>query len=679
LDAPPGADAGRSVPQMGFGGELMSRNGWITLASAMVLGLALVAGCGYLENKGTPRANIKPKVFITNVPPASDSRILSIDTTWTDATRTRILSIDTTYDFNIVVDTITYLANPRIYWFGTDEDGRVDAFEYAVIPTDSLRPQPVGLAVVRDNTGKVNPQRFVDNQASTDSLDWIELVPGQVDVVNSAEVFLFADIDTSVAIDQFLFVRAIDNLGLRSDIKFARYSRQNHPPQTYIRLDTIETIQPNFNSPAEVRSRKYYSLPQSTATYPGITIGWSGSDSTDFPDEQPAFEFNWVLFGPYTDKNSALPDSAKIVRTNDNLATGRLEWTDQDRNTFFNLRSGWYVFWVRARDDAFVADPTPAIARFQVVEPSFDKPFLLLDATNWTNGSLLNAGSYNFRDARPDSLKPDTLRALYEDLFSNQGYTFSRTADTWYRQMSESPDAYRALPDRDRLARYKALIVYDEDMQITLDRDNQIREFSSVLGEYLNVGGRVVLIGRNLFASSVTGWAPSAPPQEATLTGADFGYIYFGVTRIYFPGHLYYAQTFLRDTADFINVISLDSHYPVVAVDTFLTVKLSQLPIPGLPDRDGDGEANWVWVPDVNWIGIDRTRGVDGFYQFNSIYPNTSPSQGRICGARYEYYDAVLGRNTFRTAVVTIPFTPLKRNDGSLRGLAKALLDYILE
>jgi hypothetical protein len=669
---------------MGFGGELMSRNNWITGAVVMALSIAWITGCGYLHNKGTPRANIKPVVYITNVPSASDSEILTIDTTYGDASHTVITSIDTSYDYNVVVDTITYLANPRIYWYGTDEDGRVDAFEYAVVPTDSLRPQPVGLVVVRDASGKVNPQRFVDNQASTDSLDWVELLPGEVDVVNSAEVFLYADIDTSVAIDQFLFVRAIDNLGLRSDIKFARYSRQNHPPQTYIKLDTIETIQPNFNSPAEVRSRKYYSLPQSTATYPGITIGWSGSDSTDFPDEQPAFQYNWVLFGPYPDKNSALPDSTKIVRTNDNLATARLEWTDQDRNTFFNLRSGWYVFWIRARDDAFVSDPTPAIARFQVVEPSFDKPFLLMDATNWTNGSLLNAGSYLFREPRTDSLTLDTLRALYESLFSNQGYTFSKSNDTWYRQMVKGEfdppdDAYRALPDRDRLARYKALIVYDEDMQITLDRDNTIKEFTSVLGEYLNVGGRIVLIGRNLFASSVTGWAPNGPPQEATLTAADFGFTYFGVTRMYFPGDLFYAQNALTDTADFQNVISLDPRFPVVSTDTILTLKLSQLPVQALPDRNNDGIQDWRWIPDVNWIGIDRTRGVTGFYQFNSVYPNTSPSQGRICGARYQYYDPILGRNTFRTAIVTLPLSVLKRNDGSLRGLTGALLDYILE
>jgi len=652
-----------------------------------LVGLSLLAtGCGYKENANDPRANIKPKVFVTNFPPASSSSILSIDTTW-DAGGTRVLSIDTTYDFDVVSDTITYLANPRIYWYGTDQDGRVDAFEYAVLPTDSLVPHPSGLPTVRNGTGVVDPLRFVNNAGTADSLDWVELLPPNV--VQSATVFLFADIDTSVAIDQFIFVRAIDNEGLRSDIEFARYSRQNHPPKTYIDLDTIEVIQPNFSSPRVVRSRKYFSLPQSTSTYPGITIGWSGSDSLDFPDEQPPFEFNWVLYGPYPDEGtgappaSALPDSSKLIRTNDNPATPRVEWTDDDRFTFFNLRSGWYVFQVRARDDAFVADPNPAIARFQVVEPSFHKPYLLMDATNWTNGALLNAGSYNFRDPRPDSLTVDTLRTLYEDLFSGHGYAFSRTSDVWYRQTDLCPDCYSPLPDRDVIGEYKAVIVYDEDMQIPLDRDNNIREFRNVLSEYLNVGGRVILIGRNLFARSVTGWEPISPAAEATFTPADMAWNYFGLTRMYFNGSLNEAQGAppddpAIDISDFTGTIALDPDYPVVGVDTILTLKLSQLPIPGLPDRDGDGTEDWLYSPDVNWIGIDRTRGAEGFYQFNSYLPNTSPSQGRICGARYEFFDFILGRPTFRTAIITFPLSVMKR-DPAQRAMVKQLLDYIEE
>lgn len=649
----------------------------IRMAGLGVACALLASGCGYKTNEGTQRDNIKPKVFVTNYPPASDSRIVAIDTTW-DAARTRVLSIDTTYDFGTVTDTIIYLANPRIYWYGTDEDGRVDAFEYAVLPTDSLAPHPAGMPTVRNGAGTVDPLRFAGSATAADSLDWIELLPPNV--VQSATVLLFADIDTAVSVDQFLFVRAIDNLGLRSEIEFARYARQNHPPESYIDLDTIEIIQPNAASDRVVRSRKYFSLPQSTVKYPGITIGWSGSDSVDFPDEQPPFEFNWVLYGPYSDKVLALPDSSKLIRTNDNLGTPRVEWTDLDRYTFFNLRTGWYVFEVRARDDAFVTDPEPAMARFEVVEPSFVKNYLLMDATNYTNGALLNAGSYNFRDPRPDSLLPDTIRAHYEALFTDQGYAFVKPNDLWYRQLDQCADCYAPLPDRDVIGTYKAVIMYDEDMQLPLDRDNTIREYEAVLTEYMNVGGRVILIGRNLFARSVTGWEPTANPIEATFTPADWAFNYFGLTRMYFPGHLGATLDAPVDLADFTSTIALDPSFPAVAVDTMYTLKLSQLPTgcPSCLDRDGDGLENWRYVPDVNWIGIDRNRGAAGFYQFNSYLPNTSPSQGRICGARFEFYDFVINRPTYRTAIMTFPLSLLKRGPEQ-RAMVKELLDYILQ
>lgn len=489
------------------------------------------------------------------------------------------------------------------------------------------------------------------------------------DICGAAE----ADFDRDGDIDEEDYVLLYDHV--------AYILKPKDPPETYIDLDTIEVIQPNFVSPRVERFRKYYSLPESTSTYPGITIAWSASDSSDSAEELHAFDFNWVLFGPYSTYEEALPDSTRIARTNDDLATGELEWTDSVSHTFVNLRSGWHVFWVRSRDNAFGVDTTPAMVRFQVVEPSFHKPFLLMDATNWTNGRLLNAGSIFFREPGDDSLTLDTVRAMYEDLFEGHGYEFDRASDTWYRQMPSPPDAYRALPDRDVLARYKALIVYDEDMQIPLDFDNPIGEFASKLGEYMNVGGRVVLIGRNLFGEYVTGWSATDPAQEAELTEGDFGYDYFAVTHMYFPSHLKRALVGPPDTAldisDFMGTLVLDPDYPVVSTDTIRTLYLSQVPSARLIDRDGDFQKNWLWVPDVNTLSIDTNRGATGIYNFNSAYPDSSFSHGRLCGAHYEFYDSVLARYTYRTAIITFPFFPLKQ-DPNVRALAGELLDLIL-
>jgi len=455
---------------------------------------------------------------------------------------------------------------------------------------------------------------------------------------------------------------------------------QNDLPETYVHMDTLEVIQPNSQSARVVRPRTYYSLPAPTSAYPGVPVSWSASDSLDYLTTNPQFDFNWALFGPFADKATAHADSAYLVRTNDSLNTPALEWTTDTSHAFFDLRTGWYLFWVRSRDDSLAADTTPSMVRFRVVEPTFERPYMLMDATNWLNGQLLNAGSYGFREARTDSLTLDTLRLLYEDLFSSQGYTFENPADVWYRQLRTCADCYALLPDRSILGTYKALVIYDEDMQIPLDADNMFREYELTLTDYMNVGGRVVLIGRNLFGRSVAGWSNYANPIEATFTPADWAFNYFGLTRMFFPGHLSIALRLSKDTADFMNTIALDPAFPPIFVDTNLTIKLSQLPVQDCQeciDRDGNGETNWLWVPDVNWVGIDSSRGAAGVYQFVSELPNTSPSEGRRCAAKFVYYDSLLAQNTPRSAIVTFPLSTMVRDD-SLRQLAKGLLDFIL-
>src|SRR4030042_976267 len=64
----------------------------------------ILSGCGKLERKGTPPANVPPNVYFADVPPES------------------------TY----------FSVNPRIYWYGTDIDGFITAYQYAVVIKDSL-------------------------------------------------------------------------------------------------------------------------------------------------------------------------------------------------------------------------------------------------------------------------------------------------------------------------------------------------------------------------------------------------------------------------------------------------------------------------------------------------------------------------------------------------------------
>lgn len=459
---------------------------------------------------------------------------------------------------------------------------------------------------------------------------------------------------------------------------------QNNLPETYIVMDTLDSRRMPATPPVR-RPRIYYSLPQPTATFTGIPVRWMGSDSLDHPGAQPPFEFNWILFGPFPDKSSALPDSGLIVRTNDDIETPAIEWTSATHHDFFDLRSGWYLFWVRARDDSLGIDPTPAMARFQVAEPSFDKPFMLLDATNWLNGRTLNAGSVYFREPRTDSLSPDSIRKMYESLFEGHGYEFDPMIDTWYRQVDRdstgAPDMYRLMPNNDILSRYKSLILYEEDMIVVLDMDNIVIDFESALSEYLDVGGRVVLIGRNLFGNRIPSWSSYSPALEFEFRPTEVASNYFAVTHMYFPGNLSRAlagpPSVAIDVSDFTGTLALDPEFPTVSTDTMRTLYLSQVHSDSLVDRDSDGSKNWLWIPDVNTLSIDADRGARGIYNFNSAVPDSSISHGELCGAHYEFYDSVLARHTFRTAIFTFPFFPLKQ-DSNLRALAREILDLML-
>ena len=107
-------------------------------------------------------------------------------------------------------------------------------------------------------------------------------------------------------VPQYVFVQAYDEEGLGSDIAFRRFLRNDNPPNTRI-VGFIEGV-PFINSPE----------PSGPAT--GIRLRWQGSDVIDYPTDAPPFEFQWKLFGPYSDAEyDALIDSflAPVFVTND--------------------------------------------------------------------------------------------------------------------------------------------------------------------------------------------------------------------------------------------------------------------------------------------------------------------------------------------------------------------------
>lgn len=179
--------------------------------------------------------------------------------------------------------------NELISWVGADIDGRVVEFRYVVVLRDSMFI-PNGLTSAEEN-------QFVDQfaQALPADLDyvnkWISRVVTLDDPANSDVVAMTADFDDPVkkVVEQSMFLYAIDDKGDISRVAIRQFGRRNHHPDT--------RLEPFLSPYVNVQSQQF-------ATG-GVPTVWFGSDDLDFPGEdEPPLEFEWKLFGPYTQAES---------------------------------------------------------------------------------------------------------------------------------------------------------------------------------------------------------------------------------------------------------------------------------------------------------------------------------------------------------------------------------------
>jgi hypothetical protein len=230
--------------------------GWGVLLLTLIL-----SGCGKLERKGTAPVNSPPQVFFSNIPPEGDS----------------------------------FSVNPLIYWYGTDKDGFITAYQYAVV-TDSVIALWHGLEWAKDSLARIG----------SDSTSWVNntirmnVFGAHVEVLKGHQrnVRMYAELVDTIYTPQHIFLRAVDNAGGISEIKTRMFWRNNHAPTCSLNVDNV-FVRNNF-----------YCLPETTQTWKGISIGWVGLDRLDYPDprKQPDFYFKWELLGPYAD-TSDLDDS----------------------------------------------------------------------------------------------------------------------------------------------------------------------------------------------------------------------------------------------------------------------------------------------------------------------------------------------------------------------------------
>lgn len=220
----------------------------LVVLGALLASVLIWAGCTNRVT-GTQKENQKPVVYFVNIPP----------------------------------DGSTSSRNPLVYWAASDPDGRVRAFRYIVVLQTAL--------------GGQTPQQYSATINAMDSATFIADKGVYLRVDDSlpnpqtqAVVTMSADISDPVSqfVPQYVFLQAIDDRGLKSDVAYRVLKRNDNPPETSIEfLNYDEQASPFINAPTR------------GGLITGVRFQLTGDDP-DYPVNPPPFQFQWKLFGPYT-------------------------------------------------------------------------------------------------------------------------------------------------------------------------------------------------------------------------------------------------------------------------------------------------------------------------------------------------------------------------------------------
>jgi len=452
--------------------------------------LLILSGCGKLDRKGTTPTNAAPEVYFANIPPES------------------------TY----------FSVNPKVYWFGTDIDGFITAYQYGVMVTDSVVSRG-GLDQVKSDLHQIPP----------DSASWLDQtsLKNMIGVHIPAEpgghtrnVKMFADMNPEINTPQYLFVRAVDNRGAASEVINRLFYRNNHRPEAFFDMDRAAL--------AAFTAKGHYCLEETTVTWKGITISWHGLDIEDYPDErnQPEFDFKWEMVGPFDSLPGLDVDTTAVVDSSMDsvFIAGQWvysRWVSEKMHLFRGLENfgdsgyGWYQLRVRARDDAFVSTDTATTLNFRILKPKFRydkddpegkdrrKTILVVDAT-----------AYRGKDG--GAADPGDVRPFYEEaliFLKDQQPPLCDEWEMWYDPNTAPEKDKKNAPGEDILSRYDLTIVLNLGSKPAISEDNY-----KAYKEYLNIGGRLWLIGLNNFDVGSAG-----EPKAVS----DFVTQYFGIDEVF--------------------------------------------------------------------------------------------------------------------------------------------------
>jgi len=181
-----------------------------------------------------------------------------------------------------------------------------------------------------------------------------------------------------------------------------------------------------------------FSLATQTETWHGVEFQLHGSDSD----------------GSIVGYEYALDDTAQWSFTAENAVR------------LFGIAGGAHTFFARAVDDASGKDAQPAQRHFTAVIPTFDRGILVIDETRDGSGAK-------------GSPSDEQVDRFYRNILTGNGRNFTE----WDRAKQGPPKAADLAP-------YSLLLWHGDDRAEQL-----IRTSLDVLKDYLNVGGKLWLVG----------------------------------------------------------------------------------------------------------------------------------------------------------------------------------------
>jgi hypothetical protein len=414
---------------------MMAGGGGMTrriLTAALIMALAAGLGCEGTRG-GTQVNNAQPTVTLANIP----------------------------------IDGSRWSINPTVYWFGTDSDGHIASYEYAVIAVDTM------LTFDESGSYPLEDSTFYAGYSVPDEA-WNVLD----EEVTSTDVLMAAPSDSALYQPSYFILRAVDNGGLFSGQVGRMFFRKNNVPVT-----EIVRITDNWRIVDASDDSVWFCIAETTETWAGITIEWEGSDPYDVVSGEPMLDYRYML------TNEATGDTVFTTLT---VTNGDSEYVGYEELTigvdWSGLASGTYTFTVWSRDDALVEDTSGAEVTFQIVSPTFANDVLIVDNILST-GNLGNAGLGN-------------AVAEYSTYLTNLGFSFyvfdvagSPPPDTLLGQCTV---AWLITPDRP---------------------SGPTTSMYEALSAYLEVGGGLFLSGRFTFVNygtigDFTEYLPDALPSR---------------------------------------------------------------------------------------------------------------------------------------------------------------------